>query len=206
MFPVFPVAFKNWIQRLGSRRWLPVVVPIRPLAQRHRALVRAHLLQLDEADRFLRFGYAANDEQIERYTDKLDFERDEVFGIFNRHLELIAVAHLAYGNTPEAGAEFGVSVLKKARGLGLGARLFARAGRHARNRAVKTMYIHALTKNSAMLKIARSAGARVVYHGSEAEAHLQLRAPDMETRLAQRLDNHFAELDYLLKKHLRRFS
>ena len=42
--------------------------------------------------------------------------------------------------------------------------------------------------------------------GSEAEAHLQLRAPDMETRLAQRLDNHFAELDYLLKKHLRRFS
>lgn len=202
---MFLAAVKNWIQRLNHRRWLPVV-PMRPLAERHRALVRQHLLQLDADDRFLRFGYAANDTQIGRYADQLNFARDEVFGIFNRRLELIAVAHLAYGNTPEAGAEFGVSVLKKARGLGLGARLFARATRHARNRAVKTMYIHALSQNSAMLKIARNAGARVVYHGTEAEAHLQLPAPDMETRLAQRLGNHVAELDYLLKKRLRRLG
>lgn len=197
-------AVKNWVHRLRRQRWLPVVVPIRPLSQRHRDRVLAHLLQLSESDRFLRFGYAANDEQVRRYVEKLDFVRDEVFGIFNRNLDLIAVAHLAYGPTPEAGAEFGVSVLQSARGLGLGARLFARAGRHARNRCVKTMYIHALSQNSAMLKIARNAGARVVYHGSEAEAHLRLPAPDMETRLAQRLDTQFAELDYLLKKHLRR--
>lgn len=199
-------ALKNGLHRLHKHRWMPVIVPIRTLSQRHRQQVLQHLLQLSEDDRFLRFGYAANDEQVRRYVEKIDFARDEVFGIFNRKLELIAVAHLAYGATPEAGAEFGVSVLQSARGLGLGGRLFARAGRHARNRSVKTMYIHALSKNSAMLKIARNAGARVVYHGSEAEAHLRLPAPDMETRLAQRLDNQFAELDYLLKKHLRRLS
>lgn len=95
-------------------------------------------------------------------------------------------------------AEFGVSVLKKSRGR-TGRTPVCPCRTPCTNRAVKTMYIHALTKNSAMLKIARSAGARVVYHGSEAEAHLQLRAPDMKP-LGQRLSNHFAELDYLLKK------
>ncbi len=65
---------------------------------KHRPLVLHHLLQLDEADRFLRFGYLANDEQVSRYVEKLDFTRDEVFGIFNRRLELIAMAHLGYGN------------------------------------------------------------------------------------------------------------
>lgn len=202
-----PFAFlKNGFQQLRRQSWLPVVVPIRPLSERHRARVLAHLLQLNDADRFLRFGYVANDEQVQRYADKLDFTHDTVFGIFNRRLELIAVAHLAYGNHPNAGAEFGVSVLPQTRGLGLGARLFARAGMHARNRNVKTMFIHALTQNSAMLKIARNAGARVVLHGTEAEAHLQLPAPDMETRLAQRLKTHFAHVDYFLKKHLLRLT
>jgi hypothetical protein len=35
-------------------------------------------------DRYLRFGYPANDEQIRRYVDQLNFDRDELFGIFNR--------------------------------------------------------------------------------------------------------------------------
>lgn len=30
------------------------------------------------------FGYAANDEQVRRYVSGLDFERDEIFGIYNR--------------------------------------------------------------------------------------------------------------------------
>jgi hypothetical protein len=55
-----------------------------------------HLLALPPPDRYLRFGYAASDEQIGRYVDQLNFERDELFGIFNRKLELIAMAHLAF--------------------------------------------------------------------------------------------------------------
>ncbi|MFC4622235.1 GNAT family N-acetyltransferase [Comamonas nitrativorans] len=199
-------AFKKFFLRLTGRPLLPKVVPIRTLQARHRPLVLAHLLQLSDADRFLRFGYIANDAQIERYVAKLDFERDEIFGVFNRRLQLIAMAHLGYGPTPQSGAEFGVSVIKAARGLGLGARLFARAGMHARNRNVKTMFIHALTQNSAMLKIAANAGARVIYHGTEAEAYLQLPAPALDTRLAQRLEQRFAEADYFFKKHLLRGS
>src|SRR6478736_6832133 len=75
-----------------GRAW----VPIRSLGPRHRERITAHLVALDERSRYLRFGYAANDAQIHRYVDTLDFEQDEVFGIFNRRLELIALAHLAH--------------------------------------------------------------------------------------------------------------
>jgi hypothetical protein len=76
-------------------------VPIRSLAPRHRPRIATHLLQLDEHDRYLRFGYPASDEQIVKYVDALDFERDELFGIFNRRLDLIAMAHLAYAPAGE---------------------------------------------------------------------------------------------------------
>ncbi len=71
-------------------------VPIRSLAKRHRHRILSHLLELEPSDRYLRFGHPATDEQIRKYVMSLDFQRDEVFGIFNRRLQLIAVAHLAY--------------------------------------------------------------------------------------------------------------
>ena len=79
--------------------------------------------------------------------DLLDFDQDEVFGIFNRRLELIALAHLAHAEPhagrPEAApmSEFGVSVIQNARGRGFGARLFEHAMLHARNRGVQTLFI-----------------------------------------------------------------
>src|SRR5687768_18474258 len=126
------------------------MVPIRSLGSGHRSRIAHHLLELDEHDRYLRFGYQANDEQIERYVAQLDFERDEIFGIFNRRLQLIAMAHLAFIHEPDAvpAAEFGVSVLKQARGRGFGARLFDRAVMHARNEGVELMFIHALSENT----------------------------------------------------------
>ena len=128
-----------------SSAWLAgwAWVPIRSLSARHRPRIAAHLMALAAHDRYLRFGYPATDEQIGKYVDTLDFERDEVFGIFTRRLELIALAHLANAPAPSSGrpfeAEFGVSVLAKARGRGFGARLFEHAMRHARNRGVDTL-------------------------------------------------------------------
>ncbi|HEV8688825.1 MAG TPA: GNAT family N-acetyltransferase [Ideonella sp.] len=184
-------------------RW----IPIRSLAQRHRPKVFAHLLSLLPEDRYLRFGYAASDTQIGRYVDLLDFERDEVFGIFNRKLELIAQAHLAYlpdsAQTRHA-AEFGVSVLPKARGRGYGARLFDHAVLHARNRQVDTMIIHALSENAAMLSIARKAGAIVEREGGEAEARLRLPPETLGSVIEALVESQAAEIDYQLKSNAKR--
>ena len=185
----------------------PLMVPIRSLGANHRERIAKHLLALDEHDRYLRFGYLANDEQIQRYADGLNFERDEIFGIYNRRLELLAMAHLAFApdKTHESCAEFGVSVLKSARGRGYGARLFDRAAMHARNDGVNLMFIHALSENSAMLKIARNAGATVEKAGSEAEAFLRLTPATFDTRMAEMLEEQMARADYRIKVQAKQF-
>ena len=185
----------------------PVVVPIRSLGPEHRERIAAHLLALTPDDRYLRFGYVATDEHISNYVAKLDFVNDDIFGIYNRRLELIAMAHLAYSRDPQSAncAEFGVSVLAKARGRGYGRRLFERAVLHARNEGVELLFIHALSENVAMLKIARSAGASLERFGTETEAHLRLPPATLDTRMSELVDEQFAQTDYRLKQQVKTF-
>ncbi len=190
----------------GSRL-APWVATIRQLGPRHRERIARHLLSLDERDRYLRFGYAANDEQIRNYVDHLDFERDDIFGIYNRRLELIAWAHLAHSvdRNFDACAEFGVSVSKSARGRGFGGKLFDRAVMHARNEGVQLMFIHALSENTAMLKIARNAGATVERDGSESEAYLRLPPATFDTRVTEMIEERLAQTNYRLKVQAKQF-
>lgn len=183
-------------------------VPIRSLSERHRERIHRHLLALPEHDRYLRFGFAASDAQLEKYVESLDFGRDEVFGIFNRRLSLVAMAHLAYDPAPQregkpAMAEFGVSVLPTHRGRGFGARLFDRAVLHARNRGIETLFIHALSENAAMLRIARKAGAAVERDGSESEAWLKLPPDTVASHVEQLVEQTASEIDYRLKVQAR---
>jgi GNAT superfamily N-acetyltransferase len=182
------------------------LVPIRSIGPSERERVARHLIALAEHDRYLRFGYAASDEQIHRYVTGLDFERDDIFGIYNRKLELIAMAHLAFSVDPQRAscAEFGVSVLPHARGRGYGARLFDRAVMHSRNQGVTMIYIHALTENTNMLKIVRKAGASVVRDGSESEAHLMLPPATLDTHVSEIVEQQFAEADYVVKTSSKR--
>ena len=185
----------------------PSIVPIRSLSPAHREKIAEHLLAMDPQDRYLRFGYVANDEQVRRYVAGLDFDRDEIFGIYNRRLALIAMAHLAFSSAPDtaACAEFGVSVSKKARGRGYGARLFERAVVRARNEGVELLFIHALSENTPMLKIARNAGATLERDGSETEAHLRLPPATLDTRMTELVDEQIARTDYSLKEQAGNF-
>lgn len=176
--------------------------PIRTLDASHAEAILRHLLALGERDRYLRFGYAAQDEHIRRYVQGLRFGIDDVFGIFNRRLELIAMAHLAYMVVPGRGsdsAEFGVSVSPHARGRGYGQQLFDRAVVHARNHGVRYLYIHALSENGPMLRIARKAGATVVQQAGESECHLALPPADFESTVGELLQEEAARANYGLK-------
>ncbi|GAC1528825.1 MAG: GNAT family N-acetyltransferase [Ramlibacter sp.] len=186
---------------------VPVLVPIRSLGPAHRPRIATHLLALDADDRYLRFGYLATDEQVLRYVEGLDFDRDDIFGIYNRKLELVAMAHLAFSRDPDASncAEFGVSVLHMARGRGWGSRLFDRAAIHARNEGVDRLFIHALSQNTAMLKIVRRAGATLERFGTETEAHLRLPPATLDTQMSELVVEQFAQTDYRLKEHVKNF-
>ncbi len=185
----------------------PVLIPIRSIGAGERPRIARHLVALAAHDRYLRFGYAASDEQVQRYVAQIDFERDEVFGIYNRRLELIAMAHLAFAPSGDYSgcAEFGVSVAEHARGRGYGARLFERAVVTACNARVSMLFIHVLSENAAMLKIARNAGATVVSSGFESEAHLELPSATLDSRVTEMALERFAEIDYQLKTRAKQF-
>lgn len=192
----------------GATRKPDVMVPIRSLGENHRARIAGHLKALDAHDRYYRFGFSANDEQIDRYVNGLNFERDEIFGIYNRHLVLIAVAHLAYAADTGASqsAEFGVSVLPQARGRHYGSRLFERAVMHARNVGVGKLYVHVLSENTAMLRIAKHAGATFVRDGAETEGYLVLPPATLNTHLTEMVEEQLAQANYQFKLQARQFQ
>jgi GNAT superfamily N-acetyltransferase len=203
---IFDVPARQQVPRLPTRP-TPWVVPVRSLGPNHRDRIADHLKALDQHDRYLRFGYAATDEQINRYVTGLDFGRDEIFGIYNRNLKLLAMAHLAYAPDTKFAScvEFGVSVLKTARGRGFGALLFERAAKHAQNHGSSLMFIHALSENHTMLKIARNAGAIVQQDGSESEAYLRLPPATLDSRMTEILEEQLAQADYRLKAQAKHF-
>jgi len=195
------------LPNLGETPEHDVLIPICPITSEHTRELKAHMLGLNAQDRYLRFGYQATDEHIERYVDQLDFERDEIYGIFNRHLQIVAMAHVAIMRPEgkEALAEFGVSVSAHARGRGYGARLFERAVMHARNEEVSMMCIHALSENAPMIRIARQAGATLERDGGETEAYLRLPKRDFDSRLSELLSDQFAKANYSVKEEAKRF-
>lgn len=189
------------------RKTESVLVPIVTLSNEHLPQITQHLKDLSEHDRHLRFGYTATDEHINRYVQSLNFERDEIYGIFNTELEIIAMAHLAIIKKEgrESSSEFGVSVSAHARARGYGARLFDRAVIHARNEKVYQMYIHALSENAPMIKIARKGGARIERDGAETEAYLSLPKRDLDSRITEFVADQYAKTNYSIKEDAKRF-
>lgn len=186
----------------------PKAALVRELSPRDRARLHAHFLSLSDDDRLLRFGQRVSDPVIEHYVDGIDFSRDTVFGVCDDNLELVGVGHLAYlhDNGDKRTAEFGVSVLERARGRGIGTQLFERAAMRGRNTRVTTLYMHCLSRNSTMMHIARKAGMQIEYAYGEADAYLTLPPADSSSLMAERLQEQAAMFDYAMKRQARRAS
>lgn len=183
------------------------IFPIRALSSCHSSSIFEHLKSLSSRDRFFRFGFLAADDQVSAYVDRLDFGHDEVFGVHDCHLNLVAMAHLAYSSAGRSNgsSEFGVSVLSQRRGLGYGTQLFERAVMHARNEGVSSMYVHVLSENTAMLKIAMRAGSTISRDGADSEAYLRLPAATFQTQMAEMMEEHFAQTNYRITAHSKQF-
>jgi hypothetical protein len=83
--------------------------------------------------------------------------------------------------------------------------LFERAVIHARNEGVDLMFIHALTENTVMLRIATNAGATLERAGSETEAYLRLPPATLDTRMSELVEEQVARTDYRLKAQAHSF-
>jgi GNAT superfamily N-acetyltransferase len=182
-------------------------IPVRELHAGHRGEILQHLLQLNEEDRRLRFGTQTPNEVIEHYVEHLNFNKDNVFGIFDSNLKLIGMAHLAYLPEIKAqarAAEFGVSVLPEARSQGLGTALLQRSAVHARNTRIETLYVHCLANNKAMMHLAQKTNMRVEYAYGDADAYLKLLPASPASIVEEAANVQWADMDYALKVNLKR--
>jgi RimJ/RimL family protein N-acetyltransferase len=180
---------------------------VRELCERDRRALLMHFLELNDADRLMRFGAVLSDEMLTRYVQKINFTRDSVFGVFDSAFKLVGVGHLSYipreaipfiarATTKMRTAEFGLSVSLSARGTGIADKLFHRAEIHCRNADVDTLYIHCLSSNRAMMHLAAKNNMDIQCNQSIAEAFLKLRPACASSLMHESMDDHDAPHDY----------
>ena len=144
---------------------------IQRLDEGKRAALVAHFLALPMADRHLRFGTPFGATAIASYVDRINFAHDAVFGVHDDRPTLVAAAHVAIVDDL---AEIGLSVLPAHRGHGVGSALFRRAVALARNRRVPRLFMHFLSENAPILRIARKFGMDIVARAGDTDAYLTL--------------------------------
>jgi RimJ/RimL family protein N-acetyltransferase len=174
-------------------------IAVQRLNPRHRDDIARHLLLLPADDRRLRFGHQIRDEAVRKYVERIDFDRDRVFGIQGDDLELIGVAHLAL-DPAEHAAELGVSVDPGARARGYGFALLQRSVLHAANFGYRALFMFCLAENRVMMHLARKAGLTVLIEGGEADGRLSLDRGAHGGVLEEAIADQFALVDAMLKQ------
>lgn len=161
-----------------------------------RATLVAHFLELPTKDRHLRFCSALGPAAIAAYVERIDFDRDAVFGVHDDRRALVGVAHMAIEDDV---AELALSVLPEHRGLGVGSALFGRAMTYARSRSIPRLFMHFLLGNAPIVRIARRFGMDIVADADEADAHLRLPPTSLASIARERVTDAFARCDRALE-------
>lgn len=162
-----------------------------------RPALLVHFTTLGPEDRRLRFGGPIADEGISRYVERIDFQRDCLFGVHDDELRLLAVVHVALGDGP---AELGLSVLPGWRGHGMGNALLQRAVTWLRNRGVASVQVHCLAENGAMMHVARKNGMRLARCGTETDGCLEIDSPTADSFIAEWLEDQRGKANNALRK------
>ena len=176
-----------------------MTITVQRLNDSARATLVAHLLALPAEDRRLRFGSSLSPEAVTAYVDGIDFGRDAVLAVHDDRLALVGVAHVALGDDL---AELGLSVLPAHRGSGIGSALFERAAAHARNRSMPRLFMHCLSENGPIMRIAQRFGMDIVTGVGDADAHLALAPASPVSITSEFVTDRFALYDYALKAHV----
>jgi GNAT superfamily N-acetyltransferase len=176
-----------------------VDIPIRELWPSERPALYEHFLALAPEDRRLRFGIPLSDTTVRDYVARIDFGQDAIFGVLDDELRLLGVAHVARSS---AFAELGVSVLEGFRHRGIGGALLARAHLRARNWGMGSLFLHCLTENAAMMRLARRQAMDIVTEAGEADAWLRLAPADAASHFGEVFAQRVALFDHALKSQV----
>jgi RimJ/RimL family protein N-acetyltransferase len=172
---------------------------VQKLSPLQRPAMLRHLNTLSAEDLRLRFGAFMTVPALEHYVQCIDFTHDIVFGIFDRDMSLIGMAHLALDRNHHY-AELGLSVEPAQRGHGYGLALLNRGKLGAVTRGYTTLFMHCLAENKIMIHLARKAGLKLVTEQGEVDAHLQLETTSHGAVAREAIEDQIALADLLFKQ------
>jgi len=163
---------------------------------------RKHLQALDAHSRYMRFGYAANDDMIDIICDRFEQNKHKhkIFVIEDDNLNVVAVGHIALDHD----VELAFSVLKEYQEQGMGSVLMKRCIEWCQNRSIKDGCMVCLGTNTAIKKLAKKHGILVEEHG---EVLADIKIPELSTAsvLSEIANDNIAGFDHLGKLQ-RRFA
>lgn len=173
---------------------------VQRLARFQSGEILEHLLALPADDLRLRFGAPLGTVAIEKYVNGIDFSNDRVFGIFDADLKLVSLAHLAVDREGRF-AELGLSVAREVRRQGHGEALLQRGATHAASLGMRTIYMHCLSENHALMGLARKSGFKIVVDHGEADATKQIDETRSHGIAMEMVNDQMALVDSMLLRH-----
>jgi len=179
------------------------MLPILNLLHYHQGAILTHLLALDDESRRLRFGEKLSDAKIVKYINRINWDFDGTYGIFNTNNELVGFAHATRNNNL---IEFGVSVLPNYQKRGYGTQLFSKTALFARNHRHNKMFMRCLRENTAIIKIAQKRGMKLITNDKKIDAYLEL-PPYTPASLAEDyIQDSYGKFDSAVKQNIQRFN
>ena len=159
---------------------------------------RKHLHKLDEASKYLRFGYHIRDEMINQLCDRFESNPDKhvLFCIENDDLDFIAVGHVSL----EGEMELAFSVLKGYQGQGMGNALMKRIIQWCRTHSKLKGSMVCLTSNGAIKHLCLKHGIHIHSEHGETQADIELDSPNITTYVDEATDRNLAVIDYVGKR------
>lgn len=165
---------------------------------------RKHLKSLDEASKYLRFGYQIRDEMIDQLCDKFEAEPEKniLFAIENDDLDFIAIGHIS----DQEELELAFSVLKGYQGQGMGNALMKRVIQWCRIHGKLKGCMVCLSSNAAIKHLCLKHGIHIHSEHGETLADIELDSPNITTYISEATDSNLAVADYLGKRFAKPFA
>ncbi len=158
-----------------------------------------HLLRLDSASRYLRFGMIVQDEFLLGYAHSCNQWDVVIYGYFVDGVMRGAAELRPLSGTTVSEAEAAFSVETEWRGKGIGSQLFAKLIRAARNRNIRRLHMSCLATNRPMQALARKYEADITFEYGGSVGVVTTHERDLESLMGEAADEMaafaFASID-----------
>lgn len=167
-----------------------------------------HLKELPEADRYTRFGFAANEASIDQLILNILYRQDQ-HHIFTYYMDdhIVGFGHLA---RDEGDWELAVSVEKAYQGRGIANELIDYMIDWGKTHGVHAVYMHCIRENQKIQHLARKHGLKTIDRsGQEITAQVKLPEPtilDYTTSLMREQGELAADIVKLQRAWLRNWA